>query len=224
MLGMVTPQVVCFTTSNYYPFSHDLEIFIPYILFFFVWVFVYFQLQMPNLRQVSGQTPQPPVDEGQLGQPAALQTLSALPPHSQIKLQSGLIPNIQEAQVSAIRHNSLVPNQLTAHPKPPLQPRMPLPQHSSNPVAQLGTLPGHSSLTLPSVRPQSLGSLHVRPPHQLAISPPMNQQTHASLLQHSGQLGGPSVGTNIRMVRPDASFQVPSFVIFFLLFFFWETG
>ncbi|KAF7820359.1 cleavage stimulating factor 64 [Senna tora] len=164
-------------------------------------------LQMPNLRQVSGQTSQPPVDEGQLGQPAMLQTLSGLPPHAQINLQSGLIPNIQEAQVSTIRHNSLVPNQLTAHPKPPLQPRMPLSQHPSNPVAQLGTLPGHSNLTLPSVRPQSLGSLPVRPPIQLATSTSLNQQMHAPLIQKSGQVGSSSVGQNIRMVRPDASFQ-----------------
>ncbi|XP_054793448.1 cleavage stimulating factor 64-like [Prosopis cineraria] len=167
-------------------------------------------LQMPNLRQVAGETSQPPVDESQLSQSAVLQTLSGLPSHAQIKLQSSLIPNSQEAQVGSLHHNSLVPNQLTAHAKPPLQPRMLLPQHLSNPLQ-----PGHSSSSLPSVRPQSLFSLPVRPPNQpsLSIGPPaqlatstsLNQQMH--LLQHSGKIGNSSVGQNIWMIRPDASFQ-----------------
>lgn len=182
-------------------------IFIPFIS-----LLLFLYLQLPNLRQVSGQTSQPPVDEGQLGQPAMFQPLSGVPPHAQIKSQSGLMPNIQEAQVSTVRHNPLAHNQITAHPKPPLQPRMQLPQHPSNPVVPLGTLPGHS--TVPSVRPQPLGSLSIRPPIHLATSTSLNLQMHAPLLQHSGQVGSSVVGQNIRMVHPEASFQVPIFVIF----------
>ncbi|XP_028799911.1 cleavage stimulating factor 64 [Neltuma alba] len=162
-------------------------------------------LQMPNLRQVAGETSQPLVDESQLGQSAVLQSLAGLPSHAQIKLPSGLMPNIQETQASALHHNSLVPNQLPAHPKPPLQPRIQLPQHPSNPVVQLGTLPGHSSSSLPSMRPQSSFGLPVRPPIQLASSNSLNQPLH--LLQHSGQIGNSSVGQSIRMIHPDAGFQ-----------------
>ncbi|KAK4280086.1 hypothetical protein QN277_011757 [Acacia crassicarpa] len=170
-------------------------------------------LQMPNLRQVAGETLQPPVDESQLGQSAVLQ-LSGLPSHVPTKLQSGLMPNIQETQAGALHHNSFVPNQLVAHPKPPLQPRMQLPQHPGNPVVQLGTLPGHSSSSIPSLRPQSSFSLPVRPTNQpgLSVGPPiqltnstsLTQQMH--LPQHSG-IGNSSVGQNIRMIRPDAGFQ-----------------
>ncbi|KAK7270398.1 hypothetical protein RIF29_23498 [Crotalaria pallida] len=143
-------------------------------------------LQLPNLRLISDQTSQSSIKEGQLGQPALLQTLSALLPHGQSQLQPGLMPYVQEGQVSSLPHNPLVPNQLTAHPKPPMQPRIPPPlqQHPSNHVVQLGTLSGQSNLMLPSVRPQTMGSLSVRPP-----IPPA------------------TIGYNIQMVRPDASFQ-----------------
>ncbi|KAE9618339.1 putative RNA recognition motif domain, cleavage stimulation factor subunit 2, hinge [Lupinus albus] len=142
-------------------------------------------LQMPNLRLVSDQTSQLSIKEGQLGQPTLLQTLSGLLPHGQNQLQSGLMPYVQDGQVSSIPHNPLSPNQLTAHPKPPVQPRIQLQQHPSNHVVQLGTLPAPSNLMLPSVRPQTLGSLPVRPPIQQAT------------LGHN----------NAQLVRLDASFQ-----------------
>ncbi|KAJ1424943.1 Transcription termination and cleavage factor, C-terminal domain [Sesbania bispinosa] len=164
-------------------------------------------LQMPNLRLVSDQTSQSLLNEGHLGQPALVQTLSGLPPFGQSKLQSGLTPYIQEGQVSTIPHNPLAPNQLTAHPKPPVQPRIPLQHHPSNPVVQLGTMSGQSNLMLPSVRPLSLGSLSVRPPIQLATTTALNQQMHASLPQHPVRVGSSTIGHNIQMVRPDASFQ-----------------
>ena len=165
---------------------------------------------------VSDQASQSSVNEGQLGQPPVLQTLSGLPHHGQSTLQSGLRPYVQEGQVSIVPHNPLVPSQLTTHPRPPVQPRMPLQQHSINHVGQLGTLSGQSNLMLPSVRPQSLGSLSVRPPIQPSTSMPPNQQMHASLLQHSALVGNSTVGHNIQMVRPDASFQVPNFVCDFV--------
>lgn len=171
---------------------------------------------MPNLRLVSDQTSHSSIKGGQLGQPSLVQTLSGLPPQGQSKLQSGLAPYAQEGQVSSIPHNPLVPNQLSAHPKPPVQPPMPLQQHPSTPVVQLGPLSGQSNLMAPSVRPQSLGSLSVRPPIQPATSTALNHQMHASLLQPSIHVGSSTVGHSIQMVRPDASFQVPKFVIVFL--------
>ncbi|XP_020231700.1 cleavage stimulating factor 64 [Cajanus cajan] len=163
-------------------------------------------LQMPNLRMVSDQASQSLMSEGQLGQPSLIQTVSGLPPHGQNKLQSGLTPYAQEGKISTIPHNPLVPNQLTGHPKLTVQPRIPLQQHPSNLVIP-GTLSGQSSLMLPSVRPPGLGSLSVRPPIQPATSTALNQQMHASLLQHSVHVGNSTVGHNIQMVRPDASFQ-----------------
>ncbi|KAK7343781.1 hypothetical protein VNO77_12813 [Canavalia gladiata] len=162
-------------------------------------------LQMPNLRMVSDQTSQSLMNDGQLSQLASVQTLSGLPPHRLGKLQSGLPPYVPEGQVSTLPRNPLGSNQLTAHPKPPVQPRIPL-QHLSNPV-QPGTLSGQSNLMLPSARPLSLGSLTVRPPIQLATSTALNQQMHGSLLQQSVHVGNSTVGHNIQMVRPDASFQ-----------------
>ncbi|TKY51480.1 Cleavage stimulating factor 64 [Spatholobus suberectus] len=163
-------------------------------------------LQMPNLRLVSDQTSQSSMNESQLGQPSLVQTLSGLPPHGQSKLQSGLTPYAQEGQVNTIPHNPLPLNQLTAHPRPPVQPRIPLQQHPNNLILP-GTLSGQSNLMLPSVRPPGLGSLSVRPPIQPATSTALNQQMHASLLQHPAHVGNSTVGHNIQMVRPDANFQ-----------------
>ncbi|XP_047169460.1 cleavage stimulating factor 64 isoform X2 [Vigna umbellata] len=162
-------------------------------------------LQMPNLRLVSDQPSQSLMNEGQLAQPPLVQTLPGLPPHGQSKLQSGLTPYAQEGQVNTILHNPLAPNQLTAHPKPPVQPRIPVQQHPNNPVLP-GTLSGQPNLLLPSLRP-GLGSLSVRPPIQPTTSTALNQQMHVSLLQNSAHVGNSTVGHNIQMVRPDANFQ-----------------
>ena len=62
---------------------------------------------MPNLRLVSDQTSQSLMNEGQLGQPSLVQTLSGLPPPGQGKLQPGLTPYAQEGQVNTIPHNPL---------------------------------------------------------------------------------------------------------------------
>ncbi|KAI4352796.1 hypothetical protein L6164_007015 [Bauhinia variegata] len=153
-------------------------------------------LQMPNLRQLSGQTSQPSANEGQLGQPGL--------PNAQS--QSGMIPSIQESQINTIVHNPLVPIQFSARPKPPMQPRIQLPQHPSN-LVQQSTLPGQSNLTLPSVHHQSIASLSARPPIPPAISTSLNQQMQSFILQHSGHVGNSSAAHSIQMNRPDASFQ-----------------
>ncbi|KAK7391186.1 hypothetical protein VNO78_19598 [Psophocarpus tetragonolobus] len=163
-------------------------------------------LQMPNLRLVSDQIPQSLMNEGQLSQPSLVQSLSGLPPHGQSKLPSGLTPYAQEGQVNTISHNLLAPNQLSAHPKPPVQPRIPLQQHPNNLVVP-GTLSAQSNLMLPSVRPPGLGSLSVRPPIQPVTSTALNKQMHPSLVQHSIHVGNSTVGHNIQMVRPNVNFQ-----------------
>lgn len=157
-------------------------------------------LQMPNLRLVSDQSSQSLVKEGNLVQPSLVQTGSGLPPFGQNKLQSGLTPYVQEGQVSTIPNNPLAPNQLTGHPKA----SFPLQHHSNSHVLQPGTLSGQS---IPSVRPSSLGSFLVRPPIQPVVSTPLNQKLLASFLQHPVHVGSSTVGHNIQMIRPDASFQ-----------------
>ncbi|KAI5445055.1 hypothetical protein KIW84_013348 [Lathyrus oleraceus] len=64
-----------------------------------------------------------------------------------------------------------------------------------------------NNLMLPSARPPTLGSLSIRPPIQPVNSTAMNQQMHASFLQHPVRAGSSTVSHNLQMVRPDASFQ-----------------
>ena len=164
-------------------------------------------LQMPNLRQVSDPASQSLINEGHLGQtqPTLVQTVAGLPPYGQSKLQPGLTPFIQEGQVSTLPHNTFAPSQSTANPKPPLQPQIPLQHHPSNHFVPLGT--GQNNLMLPSIRPPTLGSLSVRSPTQPVNPTAMNQQTHASFLQHPVRVGSSTISHNIHRVRPDASFQ-----------------
>ncbi|CAL5209322.1 unnamed protein product [Lathyrus oleraceus] len=146
-------------------------------------------LQMSNLRQGSDQTSQL-INEGHIGQTqqTLAQTVAGLPPYGQSKLQSGLTPYIQEGQ---------------ANPRPPLQPRLPLQHHQSNHFVQPGT--GQNNLMLPSVRPPTLGSLSIRPPIQPVNSTAMNQQMHASFLQHPVRVGSSTVSHNLQMADPSMS-------------------
>ncbi|KAI5403978.1 hypothetical protein KIW84_051207 [Lathyrus oleraceus] len=66
---------------------------------------------------------------------------------------------------------------------------------------------GQNNLMLPSARSPTLGSLSIRPLIQLVNSTAMNQQMHASFLQHPVRAGSSTVSHNLQMVRPDASFQ-----------------
>ncbi|KAK4601596.1 hypothetical protein RGQ29_010956 [Quercus rubra] len=158
-------------------------------------------LQMPNIRQASGQLTQPPLHDRQQGQQSAAQTLPGLPPLAQNKTLSGLMPKVQESQVSAVPQNPLVHNQFSSAP----QPRVQLPQHANNHIVQQATFPGHSAIsTLPPIPPSSLGSLSSRPQIQMAKSSSLNHQTQPSLPQHSGQVGAANLGHSIQMVNPNA--------------------
>lgn len=156
---------------------------------------------MPNIRQASGQLTQPPLHDRQQGQQSAAQTLPGLPPLAQNKTLSGLMPKVQESQVSAVPQNPLVHNQFSSAP----QPRVQLPQLANNHIVQQATFPGHSAIsTLPPIPPSSLGSLSSRPQIQMAKSSSLNHQTQPSLPQHSGQVGAANLGHSIQMVNPNA--------------------
>ncbi|KAM4123412.1 hypothetical protein ACB094_01G157800 [Castanea mollissima] len=157
-------------------------------------------LQMPNIRQASSQLTQPPLHDRQQVQQSAAQTLPGLPPPAQHKMLSGLMPKVQESQVSAVPQNPLVHNQFSSAP----QPRVQLPQHANNHIVQQTTFPGHSAIsTLPPI-PPSLGNLSSRPQIQMAKSSSLNNQTQPSLPQHSGQVGAANLGQSIQMVNPNA--------------------
>ncbi|XP_009339756.2 cleavage stimulating factor 64 isoform X2 [Pyrus x bretschneideri] len=142
---------------------------------------------MPNIRQASGHTSQPPFNEA---------------------LQSGLVPNVQEGQFSAVPQNPLVRSQFSAPQQQPTQPRMQLPQHANHHVLQQASLLGQSGVpTLPPIHPQSSSGLSIRPQTQLTNSSSSNQKMQPSLLQHPGQVGRANFGHNMQMVNPIATVQ-----------------
>ncbi|KAJ7969741.1 cleavage stimulating factor 64 [Quillaja saponaria] len=145
-------------------------------------------LQMSNLQEGQVSQSQPPISEGQLGQPTAVQTLSQLPPTAQNKFQSGLVQRVHEGQIHTVPQNPLVAKQLSAPPKPTMQPWIQLPPHANNYLGQLGALQGQSTSVLLSTRPQSLGSLPVTRPVRSVNSSSMSQQMHPSLPHHLGQV------------------------------------
>ncbi|KAJ7969740.1 cleavage stimulating factor 64 [Quillaja saponaria] len=150
-------------------------------------------LQMSNLQEGQVSQSQPPISEGQLGQPTAVQTLSQLPPTAQNKFQSGLVQRVHEGQIHTVPQNPLVAKQLSAPPKPTMQPWIQLPPHANNYLGQLGALQGQSTSVLLSTRPQSLGSLPVTRPVRSVNSSSMSQQMHPSLPHHLGQVVAPGL-------------------------------
>ncbi|XVF63214.1 hypothetical protein PTKIN_Ptkin09bG0069900 [Pterospermum kingtungense] len=129
-------------------------------------------LQMPNIRQSPGEPAETLLHDGQhRQQPIAL----ALPR----KVQTGLIPKVQDGQISAVPLKSLAHNQFSAAQQSTLQPQTQLPQNSSSHV--LPPAAAHSVVPkLPSMNPS------VRPQIQVANSSSLNQQSKLSL-PHSGQ-------------------------------------
>ncbi|XP_022773457.1 cleavage stimulating factor 64 isoform X2 [Durio zibethinus] len=146
-------------------------------------------LQMPNIRQPPGQPTQIPFQDGQYSQQLTAQTLPQ-------KVQTGLIPKVQEGQISAVPLKSLAHNQFSATLQSTLQPPSQLPQHSSNhvlpPAAAHSVVPKLHSAN-PSIRPQI----------QVANSSSLNQQMQPSL-PHSGQLATANLSHSTRMILPNA--------------------
>ncbi|XWS23467.1 hypothetical protein CRYUN_Cryun28dG0016400 [Craigia yunnanensis] len=149
-------------------------------------------LQMPNIRQPPGQLAQIPLQDGKHSQQSTAQTLPQ-------KVQTGLIPKVQEGQMSAVPLNSLAHNQFSTALQSTLQPRMQIPQHSSNRV--LPPAAAHSVVPkLPSINPS------VRPQIQVANSSSLNQQLQPSLA-HSGQLPTSNLSHSNRMLLQNAIMQ-----------------
>lgn len=168
------------------------------------------QLQMPNIRQASGQSSQPPLHDGRAGQLPAVQILPGLPPLAQSKAQSGLMPKLQESQVSSIPQDSLVRNQFSASPQPPMQPQVQLPQHSNHHALHQAMLSGQPVVsTLPPIKPQSSSS-SIRPQIQVASTSSLNQQI-PPLPKYPGQVGTANLGHNSQMVHTNATMK-PSLV------------
>ncbi|KAK9269882.1 hypothetical protein L1049_025455 [Liquidambar formosana] len=141
------------------------------------------------------------------GQQLAVHTLPGLPPLAQNKMQFAVMPKVQEGQASAVPQHSLFPNQFSTLPQPPTQPRIQIPQLGHNQVQQT-TLPGQSGvLTHPSIRPQPLPSLSVRPQIQMVTSSSLKQQMQPPLLQHPGQVGASHLGHNTQLGNPNATLQ-----------------
>ena len=112
---------------------------------------------MPNIRQASGPHAQPLSQDGQQSQQPVVSNLPGLPPLARNKMQFGLMPREQEAQVSSLRPNSLAHNQYSAFPQLPTQAHIQLPQLAQNQVVEQGTLPGYTGYsTLPPIRPPPL--------------------------------------------------------------------
>lgn len=149
-------------------------------------------LQMPDIRQPPGQPAQVSIQDGQHGQLLTAQTLPQ-------KVQTGMIPRVQEGQISSVPLKSLAQNQFSATLQSTLQLRAQLPQHSSNhvlpPAAAQAVVP-----KLPSVNPS------VRPQTQVANSSSLNQQLQQSL-PHSGQLATANLSHSTPMILPNAVMQ-----------------
>ncbi|CAL5414827.1 unnamed protein product [Camellia sinensis] len=162
-------------------------------------------LQMPNIRQASGQ---PLSQDGQQGQQPVVQTLPGLPPLAQNKMQFGLMPRVQEGQISSLHPNSLAHNQYSALPQLPTHPQVKLPQLPQNQVLQQGSLPGHSGISiLPSICPLPLGNASSRPHVPVAASSFAKRPMQSPLIPHQGQATAANLGHNSQLVAPNATLQ-----------------
>lgn len=195
MLGMVTPQVVCFNNPNNNLIWLSLLSSCASKICFWI-----MQLQMPNIRQPPGQPALHTLQDTQQGKQSSIQTLPGLPPLAQ-RSQSGLVSKMQEGQFSVVPQNSLLQNQFSAPPQP-MQPRTQIPQHANSNVPQQSSLPGQSGV------PPLLPIHSIRTQTQVANSSSLNKQIPPSLLQHSGQrVGTANFGHTSQMVLPSASIQ-----------------
>ncbi|EEF35279.1 mRNA splicing factor, putative [Ricinus communis] len=158
-------------------------------------------LQMPNIRQPPGQPAVRPLEDSQQGQRPAIQNVPGLPPFSQ-RIQSSLVPKLQEGQFSSVSQNSLVQNQFSVPPQL-VQPRTQIQQHSNSHIPQQAILSGQSGVPpIPHVHPS------VRPQIQVANSSSLNQQTPPSLLQQPGkQVRTANFGRASHIVLPNVAME-----------------
>ncbi|XP_050367032.1 cleavage stimulating factor 64 [Argentina anserina] len=162
---------------------------------------------LQNVRQASGQSSQPLFSYGQqIPLPAIPNIADLAPPEN--RLQSGLMPKMQDGSFSAGPQNLLVHSQFSLPRQQNMQPRMQLPQHANHNVMQHATLLGQAGISaLPPIHPQSSSSLSIRPQAQVAKPSISSQKMQPSLLQHPGQVGPSHLGHNAQMVHQNATLQ-----------------
>lgn len=153
-------------------------------------------LQMPNIRQASGQSMQTSL---QHSQQQAVQTFPGLPPLAQ-KMQSSLMSNVPESQMPAVLQNSLPQNKFPSLPSS-VDPRLQHSQASSKPNIPLTALQGQSGIPkLPSNNPSLRGQVLAN------NSSALNQQIQPQLAQNSGHLISSSLGPNSQAL-PNTALQ-----------------
>ncbi|KAL6218270.1 hypothetical protein ACLB2K_011485 [Fragaria x ananassa] len=165
-------------------------------------------LQMVNIRQASGQPSQSLFNQGQQVPSPAVQNIADLAPPAENRLQSGLMPKMQDSPFSSGPQNLLVHSQFPAPRQQNMQSRMQLPQHANHNVLQHATLLGQAGIpTLPPMHPQSSSGLSIRPQTQVASSSVLNQKMQPPLSQHPGQVGVSHLGHNTRIIHQNATVQ-----------------
>lgn len=156
-------------------------------------------LQLPNIRQSTGQPALSSLQDSQQVQRPAAPNLPGLPPTAQ-RMQLGLGQFSAGPQPSVQPQKSLVHNQFSATPQTSVQAQTQIPHHVNNHVPHHGTLLGQSA-PLPAALPS------VRPPVQMANSAPLNQQMQPSLVQHTRQVGNTNARHNPQMVLANKAMQ-----------------
>ncbi|KAL6211350.1 hypothetical protein ACLB2K_016577 [Fragaria x ananassa] len=165
-------------------------------------------LQMVNIRQASGQPSQSLFNQGQQVPSPAVQNIADRAPPAENRLQSGLMPKMQDSPFSSGPQNLLVHSQFPAPRQQNMQPRMQLPQHANHNVLQHATLLGQAGIpTLPPMHPQSSSGLSIRPQTQVASSSVLNQKMQPPLSQHPGLVGVSHLGHNTCMIHQNATVQ-----------------
>lgn len=143
---------------------------------------IFIQLQMPNIRQASGQSVQPLAQNSQ--------TQTGLPPLPQNKMQPGPLPYAQDSRGSVS-----LPNQYAAIQKFPTQNQVQRPQVTQNQVLQQAQLLAQSGVsTHPSFNPQLLGGLSVG--QQIQVPSSFNQKMQHPLSQNVGSVPPTNSGYN----------------------------
>ena len=145
---------------------------------------------MPNIRQASGPHAQPLPQDGQQSQQPVVSNLPGLAPLAQNKMQFGLMPREQKAQVSSLRPNSLVHNQYSSSSQLLTQAGVQLPQLTQNQAVEQGTLPGYTGTQNPVATPFY-----------------SKQQVQPPLLQQEGQAGAANLGHHSQLIAPNANLQ-----------------
>eukprot|EP00262_Sarcandra_glabra_P017309 TRINITY_DN588_c0_g1_i1.p1 TRINITY_DN588_c0_g1~~TRINITY_DN588_c0_g1_i1.p1 ORF type:complete len:567 (-),score=87.29 TRINITY_DN588_c0_g1_i1:148-1848(-) len=164
-------------------------------------------LQMSNIRQSpSISLPQPSLQEGQPDQQLVLSSHHGQTPLAQNKMQAGLLPRIPESQLPPMPQNAMIPPPLSIQ-HVPVQPRFQHPQQAQPQVLLQTTMSGQSGVsTVPSIRPQPLTGLPVRPQiPSLGASNVLKQQIQTPLLQHPRAVGAANLGHHLQLPLPNST-------------------